>query len=112
MGAKIQASDIFQTPLSSHYPLPLRVRCLFRSFVHAPDNPENKTVTPGVYFQNFKALRLEIGAQPALSDLDLADWKELGNWGGRPFKMCENIYLYLYIFSVYQLYVVYTHTCT
>jgi hypothetical protein len=24
MGAKIQAFDIFQTPLSSHYPLPLR----------------------------------------------------------------------------------------
>jgi hypothetical protein len=23
MGAKIQAFDIFQTPLSSHYPLPL-----------------------------------------------------------------------------------------
>jgi hypothetical protein len=26
MGAKIQAIDIFQTPLSSHYPLPLRFR--------------------------------------------------------------------------------------
>jgi hypothetical protein len=25
MGAKIQAFDIFQTPLSSHYPLPLTV---------------------------------------------------------------------------------------
>jgi hypothetical protein len=25
MGAKIQAFDIFQTPLSSHYPLPLKV---------------------------------------------------------------------------------------
>jgi hypothetical protein len=25
MGAKIQAFDIFQTPLSSHYPLPLSV---------------------------------------------------------------------------------------
>jgi hypothetical protein len=24
MGAKIQAFDIFQTPLSSHYPLPLK----------------------------------------------------------------------------------------
>jgi hypothetical protein len=28
MGAKIQAFDIFQTPLSSHYPLPLRLSCL------------------------------------------------------------------------------------
>jgi hypothetical protein len=26
MGAKTQAFDIFQTPLSSHYPLPLRDR--------------------------------------------------------------------------------------
>jgi len=25
MGAKIQAFDIFQTPLSSHYPLPLNM---------------------------------------------------------------------------------------
>jgi hypothetical protein len=28
MGAKIQAFDIFQTPLSSHYPLPLRTESL------------------------------------------------------------------------------------
>ncbi len=27
MGAKIQAFDIFQTPLSSHYPLPLSRLC-------------------------------------------------------------------------------------
>ncbi len=26
MGAKIQAFDIFQTPLSSHYPLPLTTK--------------------------------------------------------------------------------------
>ncbi len=26
MGAKIQAFDIFQTPLSSHYPLPLNLK--------------------------------------------------------------------------------------
>jgi hypothetical protein len=28
MGAKIQAFDIFQTPLSSHYPLPLKKEIL------------------------------------------------------------------------------------
>ncbi len=32
MGAKIQAFDIFQTPLSSHYPLPLTGNILFYSF--------------------------------------------------------------------------------
>jgi aminopeptidase N len=33
MGAKIQAFDIFQTPLSSHYPLPLRdIYVLFLDF--------------------------------------------------------------------------------
>jgi hypothetical protein len=31
MGAKIQAFDIFQTPLSSHYPLPLRTSTVFVS---------------------------------------------------------------------------------
>jgi hypothetical protein len=29
MGAKIQAFDIFQTPLSSHYPLPLIIQFSF-----------------------------------------------------------------------------------
>jgi hypothetical protein len=31
MGAKIQAFDIFQTPLSSHYPLPLMCNLYFMS---------------------------------------------------------------------------------
>ncbi len=30
MGAKIQAIDIFQTPLSSHYPLPLKGHIWFK----------------------------------------------------------------------------------
>ncbi len=36
MGAKIQAFDIFQTPLSSHYPLPLTWLCtqLFRHLIY------------------------------------------------------------------------------
>jgi hypothetical protein len=39
MGAKTQAFDIFQTPLSSHYPLPLNVNVpfLYHNFdVHCP----------------------------------------------------------------------------
>jgi hypothetical protein len=30
-GAKIQAFDIFQTPLSSHYPLPLNANCIAKN---------------------------------------------------------------------------------
>jgi hypothetical protein len=41
MGAKIQAFDIFQTPLSFHYPLPLSdinvVLCYFLSQYHAEE---------------------------------------------------------------------------
>jgi hypothetical protein len=33
MGAKIQAFDIFQTPLSSHYPLPLKLPAAILSSV-------------------------------------------------------------------------------
>jgi hypothetical protein len=36
MGAKIQAFDIFQTPLSSHYPLPLRSIAELRAFYGNP----------------------------------------------------------------------------
>jgi hypothetical protein len=42
MGAKIQAFDIFQTPLSSHYPLPLLGSCIFADFVYIINLPRRK----------------------------------------------------------------------
>ncbi len=41
MGAKIQAFDIFQTPLSSHYPLPLKYEKLATMMIVASDNHEH-----------------------------------------------------------------------
>ncbi len=35
MGAKIQAFDIFQTPHSSHYPLPLKEKNALTKFLFA-----------------------------------------------------------------------------
>ncbi len=38
MGAKIQAFDIFQTLLSSHYPIPLKVQQ--RDMIFSPVHPK------------------------------------------------------------------------
>jgi hypothetical protein len=49
MGAKIQAFDIFQTPLSSHYPLPLKYDLLIS----------------WMYFWNFYSQVFKTGQQSA-----------------------------------------------
>jgi hypothetical protein len=46
MGAKIQAFDIFQTPLSSHYPLPLRKQAAFYALKWQRAKPKNAIKAP------------------------------------------------------------------
>jgi hypothetical protein len=51
MGAKIQAFDIFQTPLSSHYPLPLsQVREFFKGFPTPLKGKLGKKSTKGLVY--------------------------------------------------------------
>ncbi len=51
MGAKIQAFDIFQTPLSSHYPLPLKIQIGFGFSVETKWTPD---------FHGFQSTRISV----------------------------------------------------
>ncbi len=54
MGAKIQAFDIFQTPLSSHYPLPLNYMYIKVDAEMAVKEEKKKQSHPTIPF--FKAM--------------------------------------------------------
>ncbi len=88
MGAKIQAFDIFQTPLSSHYPLPLSLKISHHRIILQKD----KTHRRPYKMSSLKKIDLQKGLSG----------KYLSVWGPEPHNpfpytlyMCNQVTVYL-----------------